>query len=81
MFLRKKPTKEEQEAIDAINAAFDAKDLKTGCALQREFRKRFGHDHTIYDAVQIEPEEPAIYVGVAGARTGGYRRSGASRRP
>jgi hypothetical protein len=73
--------KAEKEAlVKQIDEAFAAEKLGLGCRLQAEYRKRFGHDPLPEGMVEAEPEGPRMYVGFAGARTGRYRKSGASRR-
>jgi hypothetical protein len=71
---------EQAELTRQIDEAFAAGKLGLGCRLQAEYRKRFGHDPLPEGMVEAEPEGPRMYVGVAGARTGGYRKSGALRR-
>jgi hypothetical protein len=71
---------EQAELTRQIDKAFAAGKLGLGCRLQAEYRKRFGHDPLPEGMVEAEPEGPRMYVGFAGARTGGYRKSGASRR-
>jgi hypothetical protein len=72
---------EAQDLMKQIDEAFATGRLGLGCRLQAEFRKRFGRNPLPEGMAEAEPAEgPAIYVGVAGVRSGGYRRSGASRR-
>ena len=71
---------EQAELTRQIDKAFAAGKLGLGCRLQAEYRKRFGHDPLPEEMVEAEPEGPRMYVGFAGAHTGSYRKSGASRR-